>query len=61
MSLKQGASPNTEGSLKTLEIVFSAVGKKIPPCVPRKKDVVRKEGAEEEVGGFLESDINSAA
>lgn len=29
-------------------------------CVPRKKDVVRKEGAEEEVGGFSESDINSA-
>lgn len=44
LSLKHGVLPNTDDSLKTLEIVFSAVGeKKCLPVCQKAKDVVRKE------------------
>lgn len=65
LSVKHGASPNTDDSLKTLEIVFSAVGgKKCLPVCQKEKDVVRKEGGGGRGGrvvftGFSESDINS--
>lgn len=63
--LKRGASPSTDGSLKTLEVVFSAMGKKCLPVCQEEKDVVRKEGSRGGGGrvvftGFSESDINSA-
>lgn len=53
-SLTHRASPNTDVSLKTLEIVFSAVGEKknASLCARKKRMWSGRKGAEGEVGGW---------
>ena len=66
LSLKHGVLPNTDDSLKTLDIVFSAVGEKYASLCARKKRMWSgRKRVEGEVGGWYlqasqESDINRA-